>query len=167
LRNVPYTRAYSRRAFSQRGVTLLELLIVAALIALIAGLSYPSATAGIESMRLRSTADSISNFFSAAIDHAERREQVIEVWISPQDNVLVARSPDLGFQRRLEIPATFHISSIQPAAEVAEGSARRFLMYPGGTVPRIGVEIATQSGRKRLVSIDPLSGMPHSELLTK
>lgn len=152
---------------SERGVTLIELLIVAALIALIAGLSYPSAAAGIESMRLRSTADGISNFLSAAIDHAERREQVIEVWISPQDNVLVARSPDLGFQRRLELPPSFHIVSIQPAAEVPDGSARRFLMYPGGTVPRIGIEIGTQSGRRRLVSVDPLSGLPHTELVTR
>jgi prepilin-type N-terminal cleavage/methylation domain-containing protein len=156
-----------RRKRAQRGVTLIELLIVAALIALIAGLSFPSAAAGIESMRLRSAADTIANFLSAAIDHAERREQVIEVWISPQDNVLIARSPDLGFQRRLEIPPMFRIISIQPAAEVSEGLPRRFLMYPGGTVPHIGVEIASQSGRKRLVSVDPLSGLPHSELVTK
>lgn len=156
----------SRRSVSA-GVTLIEMLIVAALIALVAGLTYPSAAAGIESMRLRSAADTITNFLSAAIDHAERREQVIEVWISPQDNVLIARSPDLGFQRRLEIPPMFHIVSIQPLIEGNEGAPRRFLMYPGGTVPRIGVELASQSGRRRLVSVDPLSGLPHSELVGK
>jgi len=148
-------------------VTLIELLIVAALIALIAGLSYPSAVTGIESMRLRSAADTVTNFLSAAIDHAERREQVIEVWISPQDNVLIARSPDLAFQRRLEIPRMFHIASIQPPAEVSEGASRRFLMYPGGTVPHIGVELLSQSGRRRLISVDPLSGLPHSEVVSK
>ena len=154
-------------ANTERGVTLIEMLIVAALIALVAGLSYPSAAAGIESMRLRSAADTITNFLSAAIDRAQRREQVVEVWISPQDNVLIARSPDLGFERRLEIPPMFHIVSIQPSAEVAEGAPRRFLMYPGGTVPRIGVELASQSGRRRLVSVDPLSGLPRSEWVSK
>ena len=98
------------------------------------------------------------------VDHAQRREQVIEVWISPQDNVLIARSPDLGFQRKLELPPNFKIASIQPAAEVPENTPRRFLMYPGGTIPRIGVELASQSGRKRIVTVDPLSGLLRSEV---
>jgi prepilin-type N-terminal cleavage/methylation domain-containing protein len=160
-------RGENARTKSQQGVTLIELLIVAALIALVAGLSFPSATAGIEVMRLRSTANTITNFLSAAIDQASRRNQVVEVWISPQDNVLIARSPDAAFQRKLEIPPAFRILSIQPAAEVNEGSPRRFLMYPGGTIPRIGLELQSQSGRKRLVSVNPLSGLPRSEAVAK
>src|SRR3954471_16229824 len=87
----------------ERGITLLELLIVMTLIALVTGLSYPSAASGLDSMRLRSAGDTIANFLNAAIDHASRRQQVIEVWISPHDNVLIARSPDLQFTRKLDI----------------------------------------------------------------
>src|SRR5579871_6594166 len=79
------------------GITLIELLIVLTLIALVTGISYPSAAAGVESLRLRSVSDQIVNFLNAAIDRAGRREQVIEVWIAPKDNVLIARSPDLAF----------------------------------------------------------------------
>jgi len=114
-------------------------------------------------MRLRSTTDQIANFLSAAIDHAQRRQQVIEVWISPRDNALTARSPDLGFARRLDIPAPFRITAVLPAAQVNPDEPRHFLMYPGGTVPRIGVEISNTNGRKRIVSVDPLSGMPRAE----
>jgi prepilin-type N-terminal cleavage/methylation domain-containing protein len=148
---------------SQHGVTLLELLIVMTLMALVAGLSYPSAAAGIESMRIRAAADSIVRFLNTAIDRAQRRQQVIEVWIAPKDNVLIARSPDMQFSRRLEIPENFHITGVQPSPLGAQADEpRRFLMYPGGTVPRIAVEIANQNGRKRTVTVDPLTGLPQA-----
>ena len=144
----------------QRGITLIEMLIVMTLIALVAGLSFPSAAAGVESLRLRSVSDSVVSFLNTAMDRASRREQVIEVWIAPKDNVLIARSPDLAFSRRLEIPDTFHITSVQPAAEVAQGEPRRFLLYPGAAAPRIGIEIANSNGRKRMISVDPFTGLP-------
>jgi hypothetical protein len=134
------------------------------LIALVTGLTYPSAASGLDSMRLRSTGDTIANFLNAAIDRASRRQQVIEVWISPHDNVLIARSPDLQFTRKLDIPDTFRIISVRPPAEVNPDEPRRFLLYPGGTVPAIGIEIANKSGRRRMVSIDPITATPHSEL---
>lgn len=152
----------TRRFATERGITLIEMLIVMTLIALVAGLSYPSAAAGVEAMRLRSASDSVAAFLDTAIDRASRREQVIEVWISPQENLLIARSPDLAFSRRLELPDAFRITAILPAAEVNPREPRRFLMYPGGTAPRIGVEIANRAGRKRMVGIDPFTGLPRA-----
>lgn len=139
------------------GVTLIELLIVLTLIALLTGISYPSAAAGVESLRLRSVSDQVVTFLNTAIDRASRREQVIEVWIAPKDNVLIARSPDLEYSRRLELPDGYRILTVLPAAEVAPDQPRRFLMYPGGTIPRIGVEIANRAGNKRMISVDPFT----------
>lgn len=136
------------------------------LIALMVGIAYPSAASGIESIRLRSAGDNVVNFLNAAIDHAERRQQVVEVWIAPKDNVLIARSPDQGFARRLQLPEPFRITAVRPAAEVAPDEPRRFLMYPGGTIPRIGIEISGTDGKKREVNVDPLTGMPRSEIAT-
>lgn len=144
----------------RRGVTLLELLIVTTLIALVAGISYPSAAAGMDSLRLRSTSDQLRNFLSTAIDHAQRRQQVVEVWISAKDNLLIARSPDLGFARRLEIPSPFRITAILPSLAAAPDEPRRFLMYPGGTVPAMGVELSNAGGVRRVVRVDPRSRLP-------
>jgi prepilin-type N-terminal cleavage/methylation domain-containing protein len=152
----------SSRRLPQRGITLIEMLIVMTLIALVAGLSYPSAASGVESLRLRSVSDSVVSFLNTAIDRASRREQVVEVWIAPKDNVMIARSPDLAFSRRLEIPDTFHITAITPAAEVAPGDPRRFLLYPGAAAPSIGIEITNNAGRKRRVTIDPLTSLPRA-----
>jgi len=145
------------------GVTLIELLIVLTLIALVTGIAYPSAAAGVESLRLRSVADTVVSFLNTAIDRAGRRQQVIEVWIAPKDNVLIARSPDLEFLRRLELPEGYRILTVLPAAEVNPEEPRRFLMYPGGTVPRIGIEIANRSGTKRMVSVDPFTELTRTE----
>ena len=141
---------------------MIELLIVTAIIGLLAGLAFPSAAAGVESLRLRATADSVVNLLNTAMDRAERRQQVIEIWISPQDSVVIARSPDLAFSRRLDMPENFHITAIIPVLQTAPGEPRRFLLYPGGTVPHLGVEITSNSGRKRMISVDPFTGMPRS-----
>src|SRR5277367_3265890 len=106
--NGPHLRAARRHVASvqrvarcgrsrESGVTLIELLIVLTLIALVAGISYPTAAASVESLRLRSVSDQVVSFLNTAIDRAGRREQVIEVWIAPKDNVLIARSPDLAY----------------------------------------------------------------------
>jgi prepilin-type N-terminal cleavage/methylation domain-containing protein len=148
----------------QRGVTLIEMMIVVMLMALLAGLSYPSVASGVDSLRLRSASDSIVAFLNTALDRADRRQQAVEISISPRESLLTARSADLGFVRRLDLPEGVHIASIRPAAEIAPDEARRFLVYPGGTVPRIGIELANNSGRRRMVSIDPITGVPRSDV---
>jgi hypothetical protein len=138
-------------------------LIVLTLIALVTGIAFPSAAAGVESLRLRSVSDTVVSFLNTAIDRASRRQQVIEVWISSKDNVLISRSPDLQFSRRLELPEGYRIQTILPHAEMNPDEPRRFLLYPGGAVPRIGVEIANRSGAKRMVSVDPFTELTRAE----
>ena len=147
---------------NQRGVTLIEALIVVALIAMIAGLSYPAVSSGLDTLRLRSTSDAIVSFLNIALDHADRRQQAVEVIISPRENLLLSRTADLAFSRRLDLPVQLHIVSVQPPLSTVLDleEPRRFLLYPGGSVPRIGIEISTLQGRKRLVSVDPITGSP-------
>ena len=144
------------------------MLIVVSLIALVAGLSYPSVTSGLDSLRLRSASDGIVSFLNVALDRAERRQQAVELWISPGDNALAARTADQGFSRRMDLPDPVRIIAVSPAlaASPAPDQPRRFLLYPGGAAPRIGVEIATPQGHKRLVSVDPITGSPRSEPVT-
>lgn len=139
----------------QSGITLLEMLIVVTLIALLAGIVYPSVGSGIDSLRLRSASDSIVAFLNTALDRAERRQQAVEIRISPKDG-LSARSADAGFSRELHLPDTVRI--VNPA------EPRQFLLYPGGAVPAMTIELATSDGRRRVVTIDPITGVPRSEM---
>jgi hypothetical protein len=36
-------------------------------------------------------------------------------------------------------------------------------MYPGGTIPRIGIELANRAGNKRMVSVDPFTELTRAE----
>jgi prepilin-type N-terminal cleavage/methylation domain-containing protein len=150
---------------SDAGVTLIEMLIVMVLIGLVAGLAAPSVSAGLDSLRLRSTSDAIIGFLNTALARADTRQQVVEIVISPGDGTMTAISADQGFRRVLEIAKPLRILSVQPAlAADAEDQnpPRRFLVYPGGTVPKIAIEIGNAEGRKRMVSIDPITGVPQA-----
>jgi prepilin-type N-terminal cleavage/methylation domain-containing protein len=155
------------RRKNERGVTLIEALIVIALVAMIAGLSYPAVSSGLDTLRLRSASDSIVSFLNIALDHADRRQQAVEVVVSPKENLLLSRTADLGFSRRLDLPPQLRIVSVQPVLPTLAnpGEPRRFLLYPGGSVPRIEIEISTFQGRRRLVSVDPVTGSPISQTL--
>jgi type II secretory pathway pseudopilin PulG len=151
---------------SEAGVTLIEALIVVALIAMIAAVSFPAVAAGLDTLRLRSASDAIVSFLNIALDHADRRQQAVEIIVSPRENTMLSRTADLGFSRNLDIPAQIHIVSVQPALPISidPGEPRHFLLYPGGSVPGIGIEISTPQGRRRLVSVDPVTGSPRSEV---
>jgi prepilin-type N-terminal cleavage/methylation domain-containing protein len=150
---------------TEAGVTLIEMMIVATLIALVAGISYPAVASGLETLRLRSASDSIVGFLNTALDRADRRQQAVQIQIWAREGILVARSADLGFVRRLEIAEPLHITDILPHVPVPQnpGDARNIIVYPGGAVPRIGIELSTPQGRKRLVGIDPITGVPRAQ----
>jgi type II secretory pathway pseudopilin PulG len=153
------------RRQNERGVTLIEALIVVGVIAMIAGLSYPAVSSGLDTLRLRSTSDAIVSFLNIALDHADRRQQAVEVIVSPRENILVSRTADLGFMRRLDLPVQLRIVSVQPPLPTILDplEPRTFVLYPGGSVPRMGIEIATLQGRRRLVSVDPITGSPGAQ----
>jgi prepilin-type N-terminal cleavage/methylation domain-containing protein len=151
----------------QRGVTLIEMLIVMAIIALIAGMAAPSVSAGLDSLRMRSTSDAIVGFLNTALARSDTRQQVVEIVISPREGTLTATSSDHVFNKRLQITSPMKILSVQPALAADKEDQvvpRRFLLYPGGTVPKITIEIANAQGRKRLISIDPVTGVPQSNV---
>jgi len=152
-----------RRPSSAAGITLIEMMIVVTIIALVAGVSYPSITSGLDSLRLRSATNSIVSLLNTALDRADRRQQAVEILISPKEEAIIARSVDPGFNHRIELQDAIRITSVLPAAEVDPAETRRFLLYPGGTVPRIAIELTNSSGRKRLVSIDPVTGVPQAK----
>src|SRR5262249_22560044 len=93
--------AINKGRWHQAGVTLVEMLIVVVLIGLVAGVSYPSASKGIDILRLRSATNEVSSFLNVSLERATRYQQVVELRISPGESAMAARSEDSTFVRAL------------------------------------------------------------------
>jgi prepilin-type N-terminal cleavage/methylation domain-containing protein len=150
----------------QSGVTLFEMLIVVALVGLLAGIAFPAMSSGLDSLRLNSASDSIVTFFNEGLNRAGERQELVEIAISQADRTLVMHSSEPGFERNLRFPDGIAISRILPELPGAgQEPARRFVLYPDGTVPRFGIEIVNARGAGRRVSVDPITGVPRVETL--
>ena len=147
---------------ARRGITLIEMLVVLSIIGVVAGISYPSIAAGLDGVRMRSATDSVSSILNAADDRAERRQQAVEIIVSPKDNSILLLSSEPGFQRRLKMPDGIAIESLLPQIPGEEGP-RRLLVVPGGAAPGIGVQLVNRHGAHRLVRLDPMTGFPRVE----
>ncbi len=150
----------------QSGVTLMELMVVMAIIAIAAAIAFPAINSGIESLRLKSASDSIVSFLNSGLNRAERRQQLVEVAISRAANNIVLRSEDASFVRTLSMPEGITITKIHPEIVGEEDEKeRRYVLYPGGTIPRVGVEVANRRGQRRIVRVDPITGVPQVEVV--
>ncbi len=142
------------------------MLVVVSIIGVLAGISYPSIAAGIDSVRMRSATDSVSSILNGAVDHADRRQQPVEIVIAARENTIALISNEPGFQRRLKLPDGIRIESIYPEIPEEEGP-RRLIVMPGSTVPGIGVQLVNQHGAHRRVRLDPMTGFPRVETVSE
>src|SRR5690349_12449807 len=102
--DVPLVSNPRRSACAASGVTLLEMVVVLALIGLIVAVSGPSVSAGIDSIRMTTASDSIASFLNTALTHAERKQQPVEVIISQKESKFTAISNVPGFTREMKLP---------------------------------------------------------------
>ncbi len=147
----------------ERGVTLIEMMVVVTLIAIMIGISFPAVGSGIDSLRLSSAADSVASFLQGAVNRSERRQQIMELTISVPDNALILAGEN--FERRYAPEGGVSIAEVLPPLPVDKRLPRRFLLYPGGAPPRIGVRLVNLRGAGRIVSLDPITGTPIVERL--
>ena len=52
-----------------------------------------------------------------------------------------------------------------PELEQPPDAPRSFLLMPGGVPPRIGVQLRNRRGARRIVRIDPITGVPQIEIV--
>jgi type II secretory pathway pseudopilin PulG len=140
------------------------MVVVVAIIALIVGLSFPSATAGLENVRIVSASDSVAAFLNSAVNRAERRQQPVQIVVFPQEGRLALYSGEPGFTRQLTMPEGVTIEAVLPAEEGADPAApRRILFLPGATVPGISIQLGNRRHAHRRIHLDPMTGFPRVE----
>ena len=146
------------------GVTLLEMLIVVALIGTLAAISFPSVSSGLDSVRIASSSDDVATFLNAAVNRAERRQVPVQLTISTKENRLTMRSTEAGFERTLQLPDGILLEAVLPPIENENpDEPRRLILLPGASVPGVGVQLANHHGSHRLIRLDPMTGFPRVE----
>ena len=68
-----------------------------------------------------------------------------------------------SLSRRLDMPSGVTIVQVWPKLEEETNAPRLFLLLPGGAVPRIGIEIVNRKGVRRIVRVNPITGVPEIE----
>jgi hypothetical protein len=61
------------------------------------------------------------------------------------------------------MPDGVKIVAVWPKLLEEDNQPRRFLLLPGSTVPRLGVEIVNRKGARRIVRVNPITGVPDIE----
>jgi hypothetical protein len=76
------------------------------------------------------------------------------------------QSSEPGFSRKLQMPEGVSIVQVLPQLpENPENpdATRTFFLYPGGTVPPLGVQLINRRNVQRVVRVDPITGVPRVE----
>ena len=144
---------------ASKGVTLIEMLVVITIASLLVGISFPAVTSGLDSLRLNSAANDIVSFLNTGVSRAARGQQVVEVTISKSENKLFMRSSDITFTRTLSMPDGVSITRVIPELPEESEAPRIFMLYPGGTVPPVGVALMNRRHVERLVEVDQMTGV--------
>lgn len=129
------------------------MLIVVAIIAAIASVSFPSLTAGLAGVRLSSSAGDVASFFTSSLNRVERREQAAAIVIDPAKNRLAVFTAASG-----EKPASELVFPAGITIDAQELS--RFFVYPGGAFPRISIVLKNEKNARRRIRIDPVTAVP-------
>ena len=142
---------------------MVEMVVVVAIIALIVGLSFPAASAGLESVRMVSAADSVATFLNAAVNRAERRQEPVEVVVYAKEARMELYTNEPGFKRELAMPEGVLIESVSGEEGADPAQPRRILFIPGSTVPGISIQLGNRRNAHRRVRLDPMTGFPRVE----
>ena len=141
------------RGRRQSGVTLIEMIVVMAIVSIVVAITFPSAAAGLDSIRLRAAADSVVGFLNTALTRTDRRQEPTEIIVTPSEGTLAMFTADPKFEKKLKLPDGIKIAGDRPL---------RYLLMPGGAPPTLDLDLSNPRGAHKIVRIDPVTGVPQS-----
>jgi len=143
---------------SQKGFTLLEVIITLLVIALVLAVSYPSLSRGTTSLSLRTTGRDILNTLRYARQKAVTEQTGMQVTVD-RENQVVRLTNDLGEGNRVYIlPDNVRIQRVfMGGGETSEEvSTVRFL--PNGSSDSVEILLESRNGSYLRIVSDPITG---------
>jgi len=137
-----------------KGFTLMELIVVLAILAAIAALVAPSFSRTIASARLRSAASDVRTSLARgrALAVAAAKERTVAFDLSRGefgvDNEAVRR-----------LPETIRLGAVLPGEERMEEGNVRIRFFPDGSGDEAEISVTAEDGGTLRVTVDPLTGL--------
>jgi type II secretory pathway pseudopilin PulG len=136
---------------STAGITLVELLVVVAIIGLMLSLSFPTLTTGLDGYRLRAAVDRAGTLFQQARVEADRRQQPVQFTADPETNQVRALAADATWRETLDL--TDGVRIVQPRG------LQNWILYPATPPPQVRLLLEAQTGGRRGLSINVFTGV--------
>ncbi len=150
------------RARRDAGVTLLELLIVLALMSMLVGLLAPRIGRATDNWRLRRAGERVAQILRYARTRAlyEGRYYVVE--IQPQENRVRLLGASSGFVREYQLPRDVRFGE---EASPASFSVMRLIFSPSGAVDERTLWLRNRHGSEVKIHLNLLLGRPGVEVV--
>jgi prepilin-type N-terminal cleavage/methylation domain-containing protein len=134
------------------GLSLIELLIVMAIVGLMLGVTYPNVTAGLDGIRLKTCVSRAGAFWAAARQRADRFQEVVQVTVDPAAGELRALAADSTWSDSYKLDPSIRVAGLKEPVS--------YLLYPGTPSPQFELFLETESGGRSGVRVNVLTGVP-------
>ncbi len=141
-----------------RGFSLLELIMVVALIALVVSVTYPSLTKGLVSVHLRTTGRQVLNTLRYAREKAITEQKVMKVWADRSTQKILLTDEFGDGAKTISMPKDVKIVGLALSGEeIVEGPlVVRFLS--NGSAENAEIILKSDTGGMLRVVTDPITG---------
>lgn len=153
------------KGLRHRGYTLLELLVVLAIIAAAALVVLPQAGKGLDTLRLKTTTRQLASVFRYArlLAVSERTISIVGLDLSRAEYWLAVTAPERGrevVRMTYVLPQSVRVMA-QPLGEATsrERGVVRFTFFPRGGALGGQVWLEGAKGRRYGILVDPLTGL--------
>ena len=135
-----------------RGITLIELLVAMAIIALMVSISYPTMTRGLDGIRLKTAVDRAGTFFNAARQAADRRQEPVQFTVDPKRNQLTTLSADGAWEDHLVLDKSTKMAF--------PSKMQSLILYPGDPPPEFRLLLKSPDGASAGLKVNVFTGVP-------
>lgn len=141
----------------RKGFTLVELIVVLAILAGCAALVAPSVSRTVASARLRTAASDVRSTFARAralaVASARERSAVFDL-----------SKGEFGVDNEAVrfLPETIRLGAVLPGGDRRDRGSVRFRFFPDGGGDEAEISVTAQDGGMLRVTVDPLTGLPEA-----
>jgi len=143
---------------SQKGFTLLEIIITLTVITLVLAISYPSLSRATTSLSLRTTSRDILNTLRYAREKAVTEHTGMRVTVD-QENQLLLLTDNFGEgNRRYLLPDTVRIRRVVLGGVASDEGISTVRFLPNGSSDTVEILIESRTGAFMTITSDPITG---------